>query len=113
MGVSDSVFCDYCLHTVDFIEHFFFECPSVKQFWKHIESLIFLVTEKKLHLSVTDVLFGYNKEKTLNIDVWINHIILVGKMCISKVKKTKSLLRYEAVFEQDALLRNLMPSQQT
>ena len=113
MGVSDTVFCDYCLNTVDVIEHFFFECPSVKRFWKHIESTIFIATGNQMQLSVTDVLFGYNKGNLNNTNQWINKNILVGKMCISKIKKTKSLQQYEIIFEQEARLRNLLHCQLT
>ena len=41
MKIKDSNRCSYCLHDVDFLEHFFFECTIVRQFWVFIESELF------------------------------------------------------------------------
>jgi hypothetical protein len=107
-GVCYSKLCDYCPGKVDLIEHFFFECTSVRQFWTYIENLIFTMAGKRLYLTVSDALFGHNVTNISASNLWINRIILLGKMCISKIKKTKSLMPYIIVFEQEARLRKVI-----
>ena len=36
MKVTENNKCSYCKNIVDFIEHFFYECPVVVNFWKFI-----------------------------------------------------------------------------
>ena len=75
---------------VDYIEHFFFDCPKIFFFGNYIEQYILITFDIQTHqVTVVDVLFGikqhnYGKVKTKRI----NHVILIAKMCISMYKKT-------------------------
>ena len=109
MKVSETNKCTYCVDTTDYLEHFFFECIFVKRLWEHIESLIASVIGKRVKLTKTNVLFGidenYLSEKSHN---FVNHLLLIGKVCISIAKKTKlkpsSLI---ILFEHNIKLRKI------
>ena len=72
MKVRDDRMCPYCNDVVDYIEHFFFDCPAIKKFWNYIEQYILITFDIQTHLTVVDVLFGikqhnYGKVKTKRI----------------------------------------------
>lgn len=108
MGVCNARFCDYCPNTVDVIEHFFFECTPVRIFWRYIEDLFSASVGQRTHLTVNEVMFGHEVSTISNQNLWINHILLVGKMCISRIKKTKSTIQIKIAFEQEAQIRKLL-----
>ena len=92
MKGRDDQMCSYCYDVVDYIEHFFFDCPPIHKFWKYIEYIL-ITFDIGTHLTIVDVLFGikqydYGRVKTKQI----NHIIFIVKMCISIYKKTRSFL---------------------
>ena len=92
MKVRDGRMCSYCNDVVDYIEHFFFDCPKIKKCWNYTEQYILITFDIQTHLTVVDVLFGikqhnYGKVKTKRID----HVILIAKMCISMYKKIKKI----------------------
>lgn len=100
MKVTESNLCSYCSNSVDFIEHFFFQCPKTNIFWKYIESFILCNFDEKVVLNVKEVLFGLRipQNRACHFKK-INHIILIGKMCISIYKKTNSSLPLETLFD--------------
>ena len=95
--------CSYCYDAVDYIEHFFFYCPTIKKFWNYMEQNIRISFDIQTHLTVVDVLFAikqhnYGKVKTK----LINHVILIAKMCISMYKKANAFLPL-SIFENQVL----------
>ena len=60
MKVRDDRMCSYCNDVVDYIEHFLFDCPTIKTFWNYIEQYILITFNVQTHLTVVDVLFGIN-----------------------------------------------------
>ncbi|WP_419627006.1 hypothetical protein, partial [Thiolapillus sp.] len=58
MKVRDDQMCSYCYDVVDYIEHFFFDCPPIQKFWKYIEQYILITFDIGIHLTIVDVLFG-------------------------------------------------------
>ena len=77
--------CEFC-NTHDFIEHFFFHCKRLENFWKEIEQYIMVMTGTKIMINERNALFGilatehHNlRDRTINN---INMILLVAKMCI-------------------------------
>ena len=89
MNVRESDKCTFSPDTMDYIEHFFCECPIVVNFWKSIEQKVYRETGLRVELSVETILFGLQNNTFARFKVdYINHIILVAKMCISIVKKT-------------------------
>ena len=107
MKVRDEQMCSYCNDVVDDIEHFFFDCPTIKKFWNYIEQYILITFDIQTHLTV-GVLFGikqhnYGKVKTKRI----NHVILIAKMCISMYKKTNAFLPLSMIFENQLRFQNV------
>merc|ERR1712121_4266 len=100
MKVREDNKCTYCRDVIDVIEHFFFECPAVSNFWKHIECYIFVQIGIRVKLDLPKILFGVNDQKISRKNIiTINRIILVAKMCISIYKKTSSQLPLPYIFE--------------
>ena len=64
MKVRDDQMCSYCNDVVDYIEHFFFDCPTSKKFLNYIEQYILITFDIQTHLTVVDVLFGINSITT-------------------------------------------------
>ena len=105
MKVVDSNKCTYCPERIDFIEHFFFSCPSIYPLWRYIEQYCMIQFNISLKLQAEDALLGVKlKNKTLNSK--INHIILIAKMAISIFKKTGSAFPVIFIYEQQLALRN-------
>lgn len=87
MKIVESNKCNTCKE-VDYSEHFFFHCERVKGIWKEIETLILHTTGHLVKLTMLDVMLGILSHKNINRNdlKWINHVIMVGKMVISKFK---------------------------
>ena len=87
---------------------FFFECSLVKEFWKYVERRISARVSCNSKLSSKSILFGVD-QIALSKEQYIiaNHLILVGKMCISIFKKAKSDFALEIIFEKELLFRKL------
>lgn len=105
MKVTDDNKCSICRDEIDYLEHFFFFCPPVKQFWLSIERFLQTMFGIRTELSVCDVLFGI---ANLNLDgknEIMNHIILIGKMCISIYKKCNANGRIFLIFQQQMKYR--------
>ena len=89
MKVRSNTLCDNC-HVTDFIEHFFVECHTIKGFWTFISSFIESVIDIHVNLGTKDILLGlihseHDHIKNNEID-YINAIILLGKLCVSKMR---------------------------
>ena len=57
MKVKENNKCTNCNELVDYIEHFFFECPVVQDFWRYIEQRILINYNVQAHLTTIDILF--------------------------------------------------------
>ena len=89
-----------------FYRTFFCDCPTISIFWKNVEKKILAETNCNIKLNSTKILFGVDKQNvTKEQYVEINHILLVGKMCISIFKKTKSMIPIEIIFEREMNIR--------
>ena len=101
MGIKDSELCDIC-GVKDFIEHMFINCNALKGFWKRVFQLIKLHTNEHFPISDNNILFGldYKSFKCVKSKIDIaNHILLIAKMSISKLRYGKInniLLIFEA-----------------
>ena len=107
MKIRQSDMCHYC-NELDTLQHFFFDCSSVKILWSEIESRLECITNKHIRLSAKNVILGLDtndniKKSTLHS---LNIIILIGKATISKVKygNHKNFL---VVLEQELNIRKL------
>ena len=107
MKAVDSNRCEFCLNEIDFVEHFFYHCSHIHHLWKHIETLILCKIGKVIKINDRIAMFGvqtgYNKVELK----YINHLILIGKMCISMIKKTKDTANILIKFEQQTQHRKI------
>ena len=92
MKLRDSIICPYC-EEIDFIEHFFYSCKTVKKLWEEVEKITRVRLGNYIRLELKEVIFiGVDKEKKITSEEnisWINNIILVTKIVISKFKYGK------------------------
>ena len=88
MGLRQNNRCTYCSDKVDFIEHFFVECPQISKIWKHVQNVLNDEQNLKITLLPRDILLGFEKRPgTTKIDIeYINHLIIIAKMCIGKFR---------------------------
>ena len=108
MNVGKSDKCTFCPDTINYIEHFFCECPIIVNFWKSIEQKVYRETGLRVELSVQTILFGLQNSTLARFKVdYINHSILVAKVCISVVKKTETVNSLHIIFEKEIQLRNI------
>ena len=86
MGIADSNLCKEC-RVVDHIEHFFYHCHKIKKVWDACTKYIYKVINKQIILTQTDILLGYKVTEFKKKDIrFINHMILITKMVISKFR---------------------------
>ena len=104
MNVARSNRCSYCPDEVDFIEHFFFYCPSIKSFWTEVEYSLTRRFDVNLKITIKEVMFGWKTKVTL-LNKKINEIILIAKMSISIFKKTRSPFPIYHIFQQQLQIR--------
>ena len=104
MKIKENNLCPFCQET-DFIEHFFYSCKQINSIWLKCEGFIYEKINKTIKLSEKDVLFGYKIENTNTETIFINHVILITKMVISKYRYGKQY-NIECIFENDIRLRN-------
>ena len=107
MKVKSSSLCQVC-RVPDFIEHFFVDCDQINWFWKFIASYIKNSLNKHINLSKKNILIGityleYKELKQREVN-FINYIILLGKLCISKFKYG-TLKNLTLIFECELALR--------
>lgn len=106
MRIVENDKCSYCKNVVDYLEHFFYECPVVHKFWKFIEQYIMIHLSIVLKLDVVMVLFGVFEKNIGKFEkLEINYILLIAKMCISIFKKTQSSFPLEEIFHKHVLMR--------
>ena len=108
MNIKDSEMCTYC-NTLDTVEHFFYECNEVSNLWKEIERLITKNTTTTLSLDSQSVLLGILPSEKIDKGVtsFINELILVGKLVISKTKYGKAINPI-IVLEHELNVRNIV-----
>ena len=108
MKVKDTDNCSYCKDKKDYIEHFFCSCPVTADFWKQIEQKILIDTNIQINLSTTNILFGIKQSVSgKEAYIYINLLILIGKMCISILKKTESKVPLKIIFEKEVSIRKI------
>ena len=107
MGKENSNICNSC-NVVDYLEHFFCDCIKTKPIWVYATNVI----RNKLNisnftLSVENIMFNINSDIHDNNSKFINYVIVIGKMCISKFRYgDHPCLLF--LFERELRLRGLL-----
>jgi len=102
IGKENTNICSTC-NVIDYVDHFFFNCTKIRQIWNVANQIISSNLATAIQLTVENVLLNYHD----NNSKFINHVITVGKMCISKFKygNHPNLL---FLFEKELRLRGLI-----
>ena len=92
MGIKNSDLCEHCGIT-DYVEHMFIHCSQLDGYWKDVFCQIHIRTSKLFPVTETNILFGLNNNdvtaNTKQLEI-ANHIILIAKMCVGKIRYGKS-----------------------
>ena len=59
INVRESNNCTFCSDTIDYFEHFFYECPIVVNFWKSIQQKLYRETGLRVELSVQTIFYFF------------------------------------------------------
>ena len=80
IGIKDSALCERCLIEIETIEHKFWHCKVVNEFWKNIARYI-----NRLDIASSTVTFT-PKNIIINVpeDIIMNRIISIAKSVISR-----------------------------
>ena len=105
MGLRASELCDHC-GLKDVIEHMFIHCKVLNGFWDKVFKTIFLFTNVHFDRSDISILFGfaYNSNIRKNKTNIANHILLIAKLCVSKMRYGESK-NINVIFESELSLR--------
>ena len=105
MGLRASELCDHC-GLKDVIEHMFIHCEVLNGFWDKVFKTIFLFTNVHFDRSDFSILFGfaYNSNIRKNKTNIANHILLIAKLCVSKMRYGESK-NINVIFESELSLR--------
>ena len=112
MGLRENNLCQDC-KVVDFVEHFFFHCRKISKIWLYVENYIHAKIGIQLKLIEKDVLLGYKVENVKQAKVrFINHVIMIAKMCIGNFRYGKAL-DIQCIFEREVQIHHTMVSEPT
>ena len=109
MKIKQSELCETCKKK-DFIEHFFFNCSKLSGFWENVSNTILKYTDKIFEMSEMNVMMGFDNEykKYTSMEIGVaNHILLIAKMSVSKMKYRceKYPRDIHRIFEEEIALR--------
>ena len=92
MGIKQSNICNDCKE-LDTLTHFFFNCLSLRSYWKHIEFLLTQILKVKVQVNTIIAMFGIKAEEVRANRTSLNEanfLIILAKVCISKYKYAKT-----------------------
>ena len=110
MGLTANNRCSLCKTEIDYIEHFFFSCSTIKYMWEYITGLTQKLFNTKIVITETMVIFGTEGKNIPYLDKQqirtLNHILLIAKMCISKYRYGTPI-NLIAMLENEMFIRNV------
>ena len=107
MGISNNKNSASGCNQTDYAEHFCFTCKRLSAIWECVEEKVYRKFEIKLKLIVNDVLFGYKgHSQPFTINRFINHLILVAKMC-KGIFKHSTPLEIKFVLDRELNVRSI------
>ena len=94
MKIIQNDLCEKCEKETEDLYHLLFNCQTVRNLWKDIESFLRTYTKETLHLDLKTIFLGYEGSKNHQL---INYIILLTKSYIYKEKQRKRALVMQGV----------------
>ena len=106
--ISTNDKCIFCVNDQDYIEHFFFYCSKIKSVWSRVEFMFYKKFSLVIKLNVFEALLGIIEKNSLtkSMLLYLNHLILIAKMCISKVRYGTPV-DISCLFDKECLIRKL------
>ena len=108
LGIAPNNKCSFCTDTVDYIEHFFVECHKICKVWKLVADRFYVKFGVNVRISNEEALLGIIRKDGFSKAMlkYINHLILVAKMCVGKYKYgTPSDITF--MFDKECIIRKL------
>lgn len=75
--LSDTELCTWCNLEYETIEHFFYECTEVRDFWRRLRCWFECLTDTEVNLTFKDIIF--NNCEVESDKTFLNTIILIAK----------------------------------
>ena len=107
MKIKETQNCEWC-DCKDFPEHFFVECKKIKHLWKEIEIKLKTHCSARIRLKQSDIMLGFHDSELTQQQIkFVNIVILVGKLAVSKFKYGK-MVDIIFIFEKEMRMRSLV-----
>jgi hypothetical protein len=110
LKIKSSPTCSFCKNDIESIEHFFIECPLVKEIWDAIE--VWLLNKFRVSLTFDKPSILFRKYKSKNMYKVHNLLSLIIKHYIFSCKHKKYLILstnvLKVVIEQKILVENFL-----
>ena len=90
MGLATTTKCLWCPE-IDHIEHAFYQCTKLENFWRNVKQYILLYYDWRLEINEKVAHFGVPKAEIEDAEIRkkVNHMIPMAKLAISKYKYGK------------------------
>ena len=84
--IKNNLLCDFCLKETETVDHLFFQCTIVKDFWRKVEFYWNTHTNHNILLTLKEVILGSKGSPNI-----LNYFLLLAKrhIHISKIKGSK------------------------
>ena len=108
LGITINDHCTHCPGNIDFIEHFFFDCPRINKVWDSVKDKFFQKYSKRIQVSLDEALLGMIEKDGLTQAelVYINHLILIAKMSVGIFRFNKPI-DIQFIFESECCIRKV------
>ena len=89
MGIVDNHDCSFCDGEKDSIDHMFWKCKYIKEFWKSLEEFVKRKCEITKNVILTESLVLFGIDENFRSDVTFDFIILLAKHYLIRCKFNK------------------------
>ena len=89
MGIINSHDCSFCNDEKDSIDHMFWKCKYIKEFWKSLQELLRRKCEMANNITLTESIVLFGTEENFWSDVTFDFIILLAKQYLTRCKFNK------------------------
>ena len=74
--------CTFCSMYAESITHIFYDCTEIKQLWYEIQNILERIDNRVYILTSKDIVLGFDLEKNSKDNMFVNNVILQGKLYI-------------------------------
>ena len=74
--------CTFCSMYAESIVHIFYDCIEIKQLWYEIQNILERIDNRAYILTSKDIVLGFDLEKNSKDNMFVNNVILQGKLYI-------------------------------